>query len=135
MSASIPPHSRRAQELWELVVEIDPSLDKEGTGSAPRPRAASARAIAIDRLELYVGRYDEHADARPDIPVLDPGASRRHAKFVVDPDGSIALQDLASTNGTWVNGQVVPPGTRRKLAVGDAVTLGRWTRITLRGRT
>jgi pSer/pThr/pTyr-binding forkhead associated (FHA) protein len=46
----------------------------------------------------------------------------------------VALQDLASTNGTQVNGADVPPGTRRRLVEGDAVTLGRWTRITLRGK-
>jgi pSer/pThr/pTyr-binding forkhead associated (FHA) protein len=79
-----------------------------------------------------VGRRDDRRDIKPDVPLNDPGASRRHAKFVLAPDGLLALQDLASTNGTKLNGVEVEPGSRRPLRLGDEVTLGRWTRIVVR---
>jgi hypothetical protein len=41
------------------------------------------------------------ADA--DIQVLDPSVSRQHAKVVVRDDGTVALIDLGSANGTFVD--------------------------------
>ncbi len=46
--------------------------------------------------------------------------SRRHAELVVK-DGEVTVKDLASTNGTFVNGQRVK---KAKLAVGDRVLVG-----------
>jgi pSer/pThr/pTyr-binding forkhead associated (FHA) protein len=89
--------------------------------------------MQVDKPDMLVGRHDDTRAIHPEVSLHDPGASRRHAKFVLEADGGIALQDLASTNGTQLNGQEVAPGTRRRLAPGDQVTLGRWTRITLRG--
>jgi hypothetical protein len=125
------PARRRA---WELSISVDPALDTDPDPEHPCPRDAPEIVLAVDRADLLVGRHDETRAIHPEISLHDPGASRRHAKFVMEPDGAVALQDLASTNGTQVNGQDVPPGTRRRLAEGDSVTLGRWTRITLRGK-
>jgi pSer/pThr/pTyr-binding forkhead associated (FHA) protein len=119
---------------WELVIGIDPSLDTDPDPAHPCPAGAPARVVAVDRDEMLVGRHDELRDIRPELALHDPGVSRRHAKFVREPDGGVALQDLASTNGTMLNGAEVAPGTRRRLREGDVVTLGRWTRIALRGR-
>ncbi len=115
---------------WELSVESDPALDDERDSATPAER--SARAVPFDRTELLVGRRDELRAIHPEIPLDDPGASRRHLKLLRSPDDEIVLHDLASTNGTWVNGAQVPPGTRRTLRDGDQVTLGRWTRLVLR---
>jgi len=46
--------------------------------------------------------------------------SRRHAEFEVR-DGDVTVKDLASTNGTFVNGQRV---RKTKLVVGDRVLVG-----------
>jgi hypothetical protein len=119
---------------WELVITVDPALDTDPDPAHPCPAFAAPRVLVIDRAELLVGRDDDPRDIHPEIPLFDPGASRRHAKFVREADGGVAIQDLASTNGSQLNGRDVPVGTRRRLAPGDAVTLGRWTRITLRAR-
>jgi pSer/pThr/pTyr-binding forkhead associated (FHA) protein len=39
-----------------------------------------------------------------DIVLVDPEVSRRHAIVLATPAGP-AIQDLGSTNGTWVNGE------------------------------
>ena len=119
---------------WELVVSIDPALDTEPDPSFPCPAAGGERAYPVDHEELLVGRQDDRRDIHPEIEVPDPGASRRHAKFVRNNDSGIALLDLASTNGTKLNGVDVAPGSRHVLEEGDRVTLGRWTSIVLRGR-
>lgn len=54
---------------------------------------------------------------------FDAQASRRHASFTPTGD-SIALQDLGSTNGTFVNGQRVQSATLNR---GDVVQIGNST--------
>ena len=53
----------------------------------------------------------------------DSNASRRHAVFSPGP-GGVTVQDLGSTNGTFVNGQRVPSAL---LKSGDTVTIGNST--------
>jgi DNA-binding winged helix-turn-helix (wHTH) protein len=74
------------------------------------------RRIALGAGINVVGR-DRDADVRID----DPSVSRRHARIVVDGDG-VALEDLASKNGTRVGG--VPVSQPVRLAKGDIVGFG-----------
>jgi pSer/pThr/pTyr-binding forkhead associated (FHA) protein len=50
-----------------------------------------------------------------------PGISRRHAIFR-ESGNFWSLQDLGSTNGTWVNGESINRPTRLK--VGDRIAFG-----------
>ncbi len=55
--------------------------------------------------------------------ILDAGmVSRFHCRLTVSPLGEIEIQDLGSTNGTFVNDRRV---ARRGLAAGDRVRVGR----------
>ena len=65
---------------------------------------------------LVFGRDPSNSGALP----ADTKASRRHAQLVGDSAG-VALEDLGSTNGTFVNGQRV---TRVALAPGDQIIIG-----------
>ena len=128
------PRTAAPPEAWELVVTVDPALDTDPDPKSPCPQDEAPRIFSIDEPEMLVGRRDDRRDIRPDIPLGDPGTSRRHAKFLKNVDGSVSLQDLSSLNGTRLNGADVPPGSRQVLNEGDTVTLGRWTRIGLRRR-
>ncbi len=66
--------------------------------------------------EVLVGRLEELP-----IPCIAEGVSRRHARLVSAPDGSWMVEDLGSTNGTWVNEEQVKQKT---LAEGDQVRFG-----------
>jgi FHA domain len=129
-----PAASAPVPQAWELVIAVDPALDTDPDAESPCPAGRADIVLPVDKPDMLVGRHDETRAIHPEVSLHDPGASRRHARFVLEPDGGIALQDLASTNGTQVNGQDVGPGTRRRLREGDSVTLGRWTRITVRGK-
>jgi pSer/pThr/pTyr-binding forkhead associated (FHA) protein len=77
---------------------------------------------------LIVGRTG--AGDGIDIPLSDPTISSRHATFVVDgANGSIALEDTGSTNGTFVNDEHVGFNGRRDLKDGDRVRFGGFTTI------
>ena len=56
-----------------------------------------------------------------DFVIDDTSISGTHAKIVADEDGSHAITDLGSTNGTQVNGQRID---QADLADGDNVILG-----------
>jgi len=51
-------------------------------------------------------------------------------------DGSYAIVDRGSTNGTWINDDADPIAANipMVLGAGDRVHLGAWTTITLRRR-
>jgi pSer/pThr/pTyr-binding forkhead associated (FHA) protein len=56
-----------------------------------------------------------------DLTIEDPELSRRHAR-VRPVDGGVEVEDLGSTNGTFVNGARVT--TPRRLTRGDVVRVG-----------
>jgi hypothetical protein len=60
-----------------------------------------------------------------DISMQDPTISSRHAAMVVDAaSGSIAVEDTASTNGTFVNDEHIGFNGRRELRDGDRLRFG-----------
>lgn len=80
------------------------------------PELGRGTAIEIGR-ELVAGR-----DERVDIPLgADGYASGRHARFARGQADDL-VEDLASTNGTFVNGDRV--SGVRSLRHGDVVTIG-----------
>jgi pSer/pThr/pTyr-binding forkhead associated (FHA) protein len=119
---------------WEVTIALDPTLDSEPDPNVKPPPDIGDRIFPIDLPEMLLGRRDDAHNIRPEIPVIDPGVSRRHAHLLRLPEGRIAIVDLASANGTAVNGAGLIAGQRRELADGDVVTIGRWTRITVRRR-
>lgn len=56
-----------------------------------------------------------------DVPILDAGISRRHARFFAQ-QGNLWIEDLNSQNGTFLNGERVQ---KSRVRPGDILTLGR----------
>lgn len=85
----------------------------------PGPPEPEHVLLALDwdggQSELVLGRHH-----RCDVVVADPSVSRRHARLVFR-DGNWVVQDLESTNGTFVNGARVG---RCELRPGDRLLLG-----------
>ena len=67
--------------------------------------------------ELILGREDSSAD----LVIPDPGVSRRHAR-VIGENGALILEDLGSSNGTYVNGERISGAV--ELAPGDEIRIG-----------
>lgn len=65
--------------------------------------------------EIVIGRSSEL-----DMVLVEEMVSRKHARIAL-ADGSISIEDLGSTNGTFVNGEKVQQGTLRE---GDRVLIG-----------
>jgi two-component system, cell cycle response regulator len=121
--SGLPPSSRPS------VPEMPADHSTEPAISLPR---ASVRDRAILTLltgpsagevfplgedETVIGRDDE-----ADVAFDDAAISRRHARVLRDPTGDFILEDLASTNGTYVGGEAVTRA--RPLRSGDQIQLG-----------
>jgi hypothetical protein len=81
------------------------------------------------RNEFTLGRLSEGQPIMPDIDLTPyqayaSGVSRLHA--VVKRDNNrVAVMDLGSSNGTYVNGRRLNPHTEESLSHGDIVALGK----------
>jgi pSer/pThr/pTyr-binding forkhead associated (FHA) protein len=73
--------------------------------------------------ELVIGRHAEGAGKLSD----DSEISRQHARISREESGDYAIEDLGSSNGTFVNGLKIP--SPRLLALGDSVELGATTLV------
>jgi pSer/pThr/pTyr-binding forkhead associated (FHA) protein len=67
--------------------------------------------------ELTLGREQGSAD----LVIDDPGISRQHARFLAE-GGAVRVEDLGSSNGTFVNGERISGEV--ELAAGDEVQVG-----------
>jgi FHA domain-containing protein len=121
-------------QRWDAVIAVDPSLYKIPDPAQPCPVQAPERIFPLDMEENLVGRRSDRKDIHPEIMILDPGISRRHLSFRRRDAGDFAALDLGSTNGTALNATPLEPGIPTPLKDGDQITLGCWTRITIRAR-
>jgi predicted component of type VI protein secretion system len=91
-----------------------------------RFEVVAGRAIGMSILlddELLIGRHADGAGRLAD----DDEISRSHARISLDRSGFCAIEDLGSTNGTFVNGlRITGPQT---LSVGDTIEVGGTTLV------
>ena len=86
-----------------------------------RSGPAPGKSYFLTKNEIYLGR-----DITNDIVINDPEISRKHARLTLQSGGYL-LEDLGSTNGTFVDGKrVTGPhimGAGEVIMLGDNVSL------------
>lgn len=87
--------------------------------------------LPVGKAEILVGRSDPVRDIYPDVDLAlyggeQAGVSRLHLRMVYRPEG-VQIEDLNSTNFTYLNGQRLQPGQWYPLQPGDILRLGRLT--------
>jgi hypothetical protein len=90
---------------------------------------SSGKQFMLSDVEAQIGRWDADGGIFPDVDLDtdDPEAkvSRRHARITLS-NGQYFLEDLGSTNGTFINrGKRLPPGQRQALCDGDEIIVGK----------
>ncbi len=90
---------------------------RDGTGKGSEPSVDGILHLA-GRASVTVGRGMQ-CDVRFDHPTI----SRVHARFLVR-EGAVLVEDLGSTNGTYVGGERIAPRSPRRLENGDEVRIG-----------
>ncbi len=78
--------------------------------------------ISLERLPFTVGKLAGVTDH----VINEPSVSRMHVRFSGDGSGQATkMQDLNSTNGTWLNGRRLKPNETVDIRPGDEIGLGR----------
>jgi hypothetical protein len=90
---------------------------------------SSGKQFMLSDTEAQIGRWDADGGIFPDVDLDtdDPEAkvSRRHARITLS-NGQYFVEDLGSTNGTFINrGKRLPPGQRQALCDGDEIIVGK----------
>jgi hypothetical protein len=95
-------------------------------GPAVHLEVVAGNAVGMSILvedELVIGRHAEGAGRLAD----DEEISRAHARVTVDERGSSKIEDLGSTNGTFVNALRI--SAPHQLSMGDTIELGGTTLV------
>jgi DNA-binding NtrC family response regulator len=70
-------------------------------------------------------------DESDDVRIDDANASRHHAQLHVG--AALEIEDLGSTNGTRLRGNLLPPGQRTPVLPGEAISIG-WATLMIQRR-
>jgi pSer/pThr/pTyr-binding forkhead associated (FHA) protein/uncharacterized protein involved in exopolysaccharide biosynthesis len=110
------------ENSWERPTEGSGEIHPGGTGDLVAKAnlvvvsgALSGRVYPLLRSETLIGRTTDAP-----ICINDRATSTRHALIVQTQDGH-SIQDLGSTNGTFLNGRRLQPDTLFPLGPGDNV--------------
>lgn len=109
--APAPEHAPAAVAPLEPAAVTAPSAPALATVTV----GERGHDVALRGSSVVVGRLSTSG-----IRLADSNVSREHAAFVSDGDGW-AIEDLASTNGTLLNGA---PVSRARLEDGDVIEIG-----------
>ncbi|WP_244963125.1 FHA domain-containing protein [Nocardioides dongkuii] len=127
---------------WVAEVWIDPDWYADQKSTDPLPSPGLPLVVALRHTSVLVGRASRSRGITPDIDLSsDNGISRRHAQLTTDGTRWF-VEDLGSSNGTYVGGAVgalptspVTPGQKQEVLPDERIYLGAWTRIVLRRAT
>jgi hypothetical protein len=100
------------------------------------PAYCPERQFRLTGAEMRIGRRSASRGLEPEIdltgPPADTAVSHLHAVLLARADGSWAVLDPGSANGTEVNGIEIAPNERVTLHDGDRIGVGGWTILTIR---
>jgi DNA-binding NtrC family response regulator len=127
MSASNDPTAFATASGASTVREVDERTVEEGVlhlivmganifSMHPLPEAGM----------VTIGRDDDD-----DVRIDDANASRHHARLHVGT--VLQIEDLGSTNGTRLRGNLLPPGQRAPVLAGEAISIG-WATLMIQRR-
>ena len=140
----VPPTSDRISSPAVTSIGI-PAFEPEGIERPDEPLPAGEKQVhstlvierggapgtefALTNDESTIGRWDADNGVFPDVDLdahdEDAKVSRRHAR-IRRSNGMYSIEDLGSTNGTYVNrGRRLLPGNAQPLNDGDEVIVGK----------
>ena len=121
----------------QSAVISEPETSAPLAGGKRRPHAtlviergsSAGKKFLLIEKDANIGRWDADGGIFPDVDLDsdDPEAkvSRRHARISLN-DGQYLIEDLGSTNGTFVNrGRRLAPGNRHPIKDGDEIIVGK----------
>jgi serine/threonine-protein kinase len=126
-----PPPTRKRPKIEDKTTVL-PDIDTDQLPATVEPpirlkvTASGQEITTTSRSELIIGR--SHKEVKPDIDLgpyggSQAGVSRQHSRLV-HQGSDWAVEDLGSTNGTFVNGVRLAPHQPKKVKSGDVIRCG-----------
>ena len=130
-----PATSLEGVMLHDLVLDSStPSDPTKNLGTGPLAISLEIgevkRSLQIPLTKpIHMGRIDPNGNIFPEVDLTydggaEKGVSRRHAR-ILKKNQLIYIEDLGSSNGTFVNGEKLMPYFPEQISDGDAIRLGR----------
>jgi pSer/pThr/pTyr-binding forkhead associated (FHA) protein len=113
--------------LWRILCVLRRDLKETNSKGSPRPPTPSKLVVIgednAEGEEVYLTkpRFLLGRDGSCDLILKDEYASKIHARIILQRRG-VWLEDLHSTNGTYINGELVT--AKVMLKDGDLVKVG-----------
>ena len=129
-SVGIPPIVEQNGAKEEAAAPVEPILPSGVHSLLIIERGGGqSTEFPLSSEESTIGRWDADNGIFPDVDLdafdADAKVSRRHAR-VISRTGSFMVEDLGSTNGTFINrGRRLLPGAPQALADGDEIIVGK----------
>ena len=79
------------------------------------------RLNGSQKLQIVIGRTPDQCD----LAIVEHFISRKHSKITTSGTGQLFIEDLNSTNGTFVNSQQIPAGKLVQIKEGDVITFAK----------
>lgn len=128
-SVGIPPIVEQQVEMVEPMPDAEPSDPSIHAKLLIERGNSASTEFPLTAEESNIGRWDADNGIFPDVDLdaFDPDSkvSRKHAR-IVRRNGSYFIEDLGSTNGTFINrGRRLLPGSPQALNEGDEIIVGK----------
>lgn len=145
-SSSMPSASATTSEsIAEPISSQSPSIHS----SSPTVQKSAATQLQVQVASLLHVQTQMHIELPSSVPVIHLGkpneqvppdvdvsgfphsevVSRIHADIRVEAS-SYYIEDMGSSNGTYINHTPLPPGNRHRLRAGDRIALGKGDLVT-----
>jgi diguanylate cyclase (GGDEF)-like protein len=111
----VPDRAERRDTPHTIVLPDDPHPDRATLTMLAGPDAGAS--FAVSTAEITLGRSRSST-----IPIDELSVSRHHARILREGEGRYCIEDLGSTNGTFVSGRRVKQSPLRS---GDRIQIGR----------
>lgn len=119
------------EECGAKLEAVVPQQEGPGSGDA-RVMFATPEGATLsipEKDDVVIGREDPISEVFPDLDLtgyggLEKGVSRKHAIMRRSPAG-YTVEDMGSTNGTYVNRKRIQPNVPQQVQPGDEVRFGK----------
>lgn len=149
-SPTAEPDTSSTPEIPPTVTPTTAAAERQETPSTEKPAPqSSSTQLQIQNASLLHTQTDTKIELPGDLNVIHIGkpneqippdidvsgfpdssvVSRIHADIRVEGD-TYFLEDVGSSNGTYVNHTPLPPGNRHRLRAGDRIALGKGDLVT-----
>jgi pSer/pThr/pTyr-binding forkhead associated (FHA) protein len=118
----------------ECGAKLEAAQDLQGTAVVGESRLTFATPDGAtleipEKSDVVIGREDPISEVFPDLDLtnyggMEKGVSRKHAVMHRSIDG-YTVEDMGSTNGTYINRKRIQPNVPQQVHPGDEVRFGK----------